>query len=73
LVKEAVESGYWLLIEYENRILKMNVQPKFTGLKEFLSKQGRFRDISDEQTENLRKHIERKYHIYRNMENNNHL
>ncbi|NPD90258.1 MAG: pyruvate synthase subunit beta [Asgard group archaeon] len=73
LVKEAVESGYWLLIEYEDRKLKMNVKPKFTGLKEFISKQGRFNDISDEQLENLRKQIERKYHIYKNMENNNHL
>jgi pyruvate/2-oxoacid:ferredoxin oxidoreductase beta subunit len=73
LVKEAVDCGYWLLIEYENRILKMNVEPSFNGLEEFLSKQGRFKNISEEEINNLKQHIRRKYQIYKNMENNNHL
>ncbi|MHA1864921.1 MAG: thiamine pyrophosphate-dependent enzyme [Candidatus Heimdallarchaeaceae archaeon] len=68
LAKEAVESGYWLLIEYENGIVKINRKPKFKGLEGFLAKQGRFKNITPEQVEKLKEYIDRRWKIYRGLE-----
>ncbi|MHA1305021.1 MAG: thiamine pyrophosphate-dependent enzyme [Candidatus Heimdallarchaeaceae archaeon] len=68
LAKEAVESGYWLLIEYEKGKLKINRKPKFTGLEEFLAKQGRFKHISKEQIETMKAYIQRRWKIYQSLE-----
>lgn len=71
LVKEAVESGYWLLIEFENGHLKLNYEPKFTGLEEFLNKQGRFKHISEDQIIEMKRFIKRRYLTYKNLMINN--
>ncbi len=75
LAKESVESGYWLLVEFENGELKLNHEPKFIGLEDFLKKQGRFKHISEGQIDEMKKHIKRRYQTYKNLminnENNN--
>ena len=68
LAKEAVETGYWLLFEYHQQKLKINRKPKFTGLKEFLKKQGRFRDITDDQIAIMEKYLKHRYKIYKSLE-----
>ncbi len=72
LVKEAVKTGYWILMEYEKGKLTLNKTPEFTGLKEFLLKQGRFRHITDEEIEVIAKHIKRRWNIYKSIEQANH-
>ncbi len=68
LAKEAVQSGYWLLFEYENGKLKINRKPKFTGLEEFLAKQGRFKHITSAQIQTMKDYIKRRWKIYRSLE-----
>ncbi|MCE7738589.1 MAG: hypothetical protein GPJ50_04335, partial [Candidatus Heimdallarchaeota archaeon] len=53
LVEEAVDSGYWLLFEYEKGHLTINEEPKFEGLREFFSKQGRFNFLTEDQYQAL--------------------
>ena len=53
LVEEAVNSGYWLLFEYEKGHLTINEEPKFEGLRDFLSKQGRFESLTEDQYQAL--------------------
>ena len=49
IAKEAVDSGLWVLAEYENGEFTVNVQPKKTeALAEHIRGQGRFRHLSDE-------------------------
>ncbi|MHA1408033.1 MAG: thiamine pyrophosphate-dependent enzyme [Candidatus Heimdallarchaeaceae archaeon] len=71
LAKEAVDTGYWLLIEYEKGKLKINKEPKFTGLEEFLSKQGRFEHITEEQIKIMERYLKKRYQFYKINENVN--
>ncbi len=48
LAKEYVDTGLWYLAEYENDQFYLNRSPKeFTSIKEYVSKQGRFRTMDD--------------------------
>lgn len=49
LAKEAVDNGLWYLAEYENKEFTLNRNPKeFTAISEYLSKQGRFSSMDEE-------------------------
>jgi len=58
LVEEAVNSGYWLLFEYEKGHLTINEEPKFEGLRDFLSKQGRFESLTEDQYQKIIKNYQ---------------
>ena len=69
LAKEAVDTGFWLLFEYERGKFKINKEPTFEGLEEFLKKQGRFKHMKDFQVRILEDWLKHKYNVYKNLEN----
>jgi pyruvate/2-oxoacid:ferredoxin oxidoreductase beta subunit len=71
LVKEAVESGYWLLFEYEKGNLTLNGEPNFDGLRNFISKQGRFDFITEDQFQELEKFYKTRWKKIQNLQNIN--
>ena len=71
LVKEAVECGYWLLFEYEKGNLTINAEPNFEGLRSFLSKQGRFNFLSENQYEILETFYKDRWKKIKNIQCNN--
>ncbi len=68
LMKEAVDCGYWLLFEYDKGKLTINKNPKFTGLREFLSKQDRFMHITEAQIEEMEAYIQRRWKAIKRLE-----
>ena len=68
LAKEAVDTGFWLLIEAEKSKVKINKEPTFKGLEEFLKKQGRFEHISNVQIKVMEEYIQHKWKIYQSLE-----
>jgi 2-oxoisovalerate ferredoxin oxidoreductase beta subunit len=61
IAKLAVESGVFPLYEIENGIHKLSRKPKFTDVEEYLSLQGRFKHLSNEEIEQIRKNIEKRW------------
>lgn len=60
--KKAVQSGAWLLYEFENGKLKINTKPKeLIPVKEYLSLQKRFRKMSVEDIEILQNELQTQY------------
>jgi len=52
--KEAVDCGLWFLAEYENDEFKLNKNPKtFKPVKDYLSKQGRFKHLNEDDVERI--------------------
>lgn len=52
LAKDAVDCGLWFLAEYENGEFTVNKNPeKFTPVKDYLKKQGRFSHLTEEDIE----------------------
>jgi len=57
IAKEAVDCGLWILAEYETGVFKLNKKPKrFTSIKDYLKKQGRYRHLTEEDINNIIKH-----------------
>jgi pyruvate ferredoxin oxidoreductase beta subunit len=49
LGRDVVKNGLWVLAEYENEQFKINKDiKKFSNIREYLSKQGRFKHLSEE-------------------------
>ena len=64
LAREAVQSGAWLLLEFENGKVKINREPKKLGeLDGYLKPQRRFRGMTDAQIDELRKGITARYQL----------
>ncbi|MEW5759519.1 MAG: pyruvate synthase subunit PorB [Candidatus Thermoplasmatota archaeon] len=59
--KKAVESGMWTLYEYENGKIKINRKPKFIPVKEYLSAQGRFSHLTEEDIEKTQQWVKNKW------------
>ncbi|MBA4698439.1 MAG: pyruvate synthase subunit beta [Ruminococcus sp.] len=60
--RKGVQSGAWLLYEYENGKIRVNVKPKeLLPVKEYLMLQRRFRKMSDEQVGALERAIREQY------------
>ncbi len=59
--KLAVETGVFLLYEIEDGKYKINKKPKFKELDEYLNAQGRFRNIPEEQKQELKEYIKRRW------------
>ncbi|MBY9001477.1 MAG: pyruvate synthase subunit beta [Candidatus Heimdallarchaeota archaeon] len=73
LAREAIDTGFWLLIEYDKHILTINHEPKFKGLKEFLRKQGRFKHMTPDQYKIMEEYIRHKYKVYQSLSSLNYL
>lgn len=64
LMKEAVNSGAWLLYEYENGKIRINQKPKKLGdIHEYFALQGRFKGVSEEQLHIIKEGIVERYNI----------
>jgi pyruvate ferredoxin oxidoreductase beta subunit len=62
LAKDAVDSGLWYLAEYENDEFKLNVNPKeFASVENYLSKQGRFKHLKEEDINVIIEHRDKKW------------
>jgi len=60
--KEAVDCGLWFLAEYENEEFKLNKNPKeFKPVKDYLSKQGRFKHLSEDDVEKIKANRDKKW------------
>jgi pyruvate ferredoxin oxidoreductase beta subunit len=66
LGKEVVDCGLWYLAEYENGEFLLNGNPReFTSVRDYLSKQGRFRHLLDDDIEQIIRDRDRKWKIMR--------
>ena len=60
--RKAVQSGAWVLYEYENRKIKVNVKIKeLIPVQEYVSMQKRFRGMSNENLELLQEQVTQNY------------
>ena len=70
LCREALQSGAWLLLEFEDGKLKINQTPKKLGEIEGYTKlQKRFRGLSEEQMQNLKDSVIHRYNVLKAQEN----
>ena len=54
VAKEVVDCGLWYLAEFENGEFKLNKRPKeFTSIDSYIKRQGRFKQMTDEDIENV--------------------
>ncbi len=58
IARLAVQSGMWILAEYENGEFKPRRIGKKVPVKEYLRLQGRFRHLPDDEIEKIQKHID---------------
>ena len=60
--KAAVDTGAWMLYEFENGEVKLNFKPKdFKPLEEYFKLQGRFKGVTEEEVENAEDIIKNRY------------
>lgn len=65
LSKEAVDSGAWILYEYENGVRKISYKPKeLKPVDKYLNMQGRFKHLSEEDIVAVQKEIKDKYNKF---------
>jgi pyruvate ferredoxin oxidoreductase beta subunit len=66
LGKEVVDCGLWYLAEYENGEFILNKNPtEFTPIGDYLSRQGRFRHLKDEDIEQIIRDRDLKWEVIR--------
>jgi len=66
LGKDVVDCGLWYLAEWENGEFILNKNPKeFASVRDYLSSQGRFRHLRDEDIEQIVRERDRKWEIIR--------
>ena len=64
IAKEVVSCGLWYLAEYENGGFTLNHRPKeFTDVAGYLKKQGRFRHLTDDDIEIIRRSRDAKWDV----------
>ncbi len=61
LAKLAVETGIFTLLEFEDGVLTLNREPRFTPVREYLKLQGRFKHLKDDQIAAIEKWIKDKW------------
>jgi len=66
VAKDIVDSGLWYLAEYEDGEFKLNRNPKeFTSVKNYLSSQGRFKHLKDEDIDSIISERDKKWRFIR--------
>ena len=68
IARLAVDSHFWPLYEVENGALRITKRPKKIPLKEYMSLQGRFKRIGDEEVRGLEEAIEERWQILEKLE-----
>jgi pyruvate ferredoxin oxidoreductase beta subunit len=69
VVRRAVESRYFPLLEWEHGALRVTYRPKHPlPVKEFLSGQGRFAHLSPEDVEQVQRHLDERWDILSGLE-----
>lgn len=62
IAKEVVDCGLWYLAEYENGSFTLNHEPKeFSSVEDYLKKQSRFRHLSDEDIDIIKRSRDAKW------------
>ncbi len=62
LARLAVQTGSWILYEYENGEIKINSKPKeLKPIEEYIKQQGRFRHLNEEDIEEFQKLVTENY------------
>lgn len=65
IARSAVQTGCWVLYEYENGKVTINYKPKeLAPLDSYIKLQGRFRGLSEEQRAELQKHTTEYFNKY---------
>ncbi len=60
--RTAVETGAWILYEYENGKIKINYRPKtIKPIEEYFRLQGRFKNLSSENISSIKEQIKRRF------------
>ena len=71
IAREAVESGLWVLAEYQNGEFFLSKKPKeFSDVKNFIKKQRRFAHLTDEDIEKITESRNKKWNYINNVYNN---
>lgn len=66
--KLAVETGAWVLWEYEDGVFRLNHRPKERRhMKEYIRRQGRFSHLADEQVEAIDRSTDREWALWQEM------
>ncbi len=61
LAKLAVETGIFTLMEFEDGVLKISREPRFTPVRDYLKLQGRFRHLTEEQVAAIEHWVQAKW------------
>ena len=61
LAKLAVETGIFTLMEYEDGVLTLNREPRFTPVRNYLNLQGRFKHLKEEQVASIERWVKEKW------------
>ena len=62
VAREAINSGAWVLVEYENGKVKLGNKPSKLGdSKDYLGMQKRFRNVTEQDITEINNHIKAKY------------
>ena len=68
IAKEAVESGCWILYEYENGRTKINYLPRnLHSIDRYVSLQGRFKHLTEEQRETMQQDVRKQFNRYKKL------
>lgn len=68
VARKAVESGIFPLYEFDKGKYRITHQPSFEGLEEYLKMQGRFKELSEAQIQEIKSYTEHKWEILRKKE-----
>ncbi len=61
LAKMAVETGIFTLLEYEDGVLRISREPRFSPVRDYLKPQGRFRHLTEDQVASIEAWIKMKW------------
>ena len=67
LAKMAVEAGLFTLFEFEDGVMRINREPRFSPVRDYLKAQGRFRHLTDEQVAEIEAWVRQKWERDRAM------
>lgn len=64
----AVQTRVWPLYEIENGLVKINVKPSFKPVKDYVTPQGRFKYLNEEDIRKFQKYVDDKWEILKKLD-----